>query len=1434
MNNTLGGIGNWLKGTFGPKVNSPIPQEDTFLNRVQQIIGQGVSNVKGNVQALSKPQTRKTWVKGFTPPSVRMPLPRVNEVRSPVPRPQPTLNLSNILSSFKQTGQALSRQPTREAFVRGFTPRTPMPVRNLMQNVQNIGRFPQMAQGIPSSIEQKATEIGKRYGTVGEIGGRVVGGLERGFTRALTTPFTKKPLLSKATDVLAGIGSTAIAGKSVGLAALSPAFTTVGSLLINKRLPTEDELMESYTEGMKFATEFGPISAVLSPVTTKLLGRFNPKEIKTAVDVIKRLAVKGTSGATVFGGFGYLTSEKQGKEKINEAVDYAIMGALFDVGMEATGLAGKAFLNRTKSIIAAVAKMPPAERRKFLQGGYVNLGEDIGEKKKIKIAQPLVKEAKKYKSAEEFVKARGVQRIEEKGASVSFDKPQGLYTTPSKVKSPHSYLGGKKSEFVIKPEARVLSVSSKGRREGVRGIRGTSAGVLTLEELASKKIINEFSRTSKEGAIQILFRDFPDLKSNKNLKFYDTQDVMEAYAGRLAKSKGYDVIENLTESTFELDKQFEEIVILNKDIVLTKQQLTDIYKQATKGVGKIKGKLGKQGQPLSQQSIRIKQGLPLGKQGIKVSEATKGVSQAESSQQVGGLTSQIGDYTPLKISIADKKYVFNINKERLKLGKKQKAVLDEVVNKIKPELQNVKGKTMSKREVLKAAKESEILSKVTTREETLSANAQVLKARQRLVSLDKDIEQLSRKGQNPKILKKKLTDLVDSLRVVSSEATDRGRKLQSLSVDAGDESVRQEILKRVARASDNTKRISEEAAKVDWNNSNSVFKFYRKFVKPSITNVLDEYRYNNMLSNPRTHMRNAFSNMLQTFFTRPATLLAQGKVKETGQYYKGAFSSLPKAVKAFSESFKGIKPIEKPDISFAPTGKMPKFMTIPTRAMEAGDKFFSAIIEGGELARGATQKQASEVASYSLFRQTVSPKGQGALLNAIDSATKWMYKAPKAVRWFVPFIRTPMNYAKQWVEYSPTGVSTIIGATNKREQLAKTILGSIASVVGGKMALDGRTTWAVPTDSKEKKYFYDEGKIPFAIKIGNKWVSMMYAGPFAMALAIPAAIKYYNNESRTVLTDTQLEKIGKVAMSMGKFLSGQTFMSGLNQFVRLASGDVDYNLGRNLGYTAGQVIPMSALQRYVSTIIDPIYRKSKTFGSEIKKTIPFMSKALEPHTDLTGQPSRRESINYAIPYDVRTEKESRGLLQIRRGELQQNAVINKLKSDLESGKVPSGVQGGVAPDLEISKLMFKYSDEEVTQLGNSVLYKDNGTIKTIDLAFNPKPPELTGNAELDKKLISKYRGKNTSKMNDVVTLYKLGQITEKQAEKQLQRLLAERETVAKGKKKKKAAKITIKRTTPPLMKISPISFKRAKIGRRTFVKQPDLTISKNKSNIKIT
>ena len=151
--------------------------------------------------------------------------------------------------------------------------------------------------------------------------------------------------------------------------------------------------------------------------------------------------------------------------------------------------------------------------------------------------------------------------------------------------------------------------------------------------------------------------------------------------------------------------------------------------------------------------------------------------------------------------------------------------------------------------------------------------------------------------------------------------------------------------------------------------------------------------------------------------------------------------------------------------------------------MEATDRFFSTLIKGGELARGATPKQAEEAAEYSLFRAGLFPEGQGKLLNAIDSLTAWTCKAPKAVRWFVPFIRTPMNFAKQWIEYSPAGLATLPGAAKKKGQLAKTLIGSAIAAIGAKFALDGNTTWSVPTDPKQKSYFMLREENPSLLKL---------------------------------------------------------------------------------------------------------------------------------------------------------------------------------------------------------------------------------------------------------------------------------------------------------------------------------------------------------------
>ena len=436
-----------------------------------------------------------------------------------------------------------------------------------------------------------------------------------------------------------------------------------------------------------------------------------------------------------------------------------------------------------------------------------------------------------------------------------------------------------------------------------------------------------------------------------------------------------------------------------------------------------------------------------------------------------------------------------------------------------------------------------------------------------------------------------------------------------------------------------------------------------------VSDILDEYRYNNMLSNPLTHIRNAWSNIINTFITRPATLAAQGKPLKAMSYELGALKSLPKGTVAFFKAVREGASFGKMDITkLSKAGPIkPKRLGIynlPSNLMEGGDKFFRALIEGGEKATGTTAEEARQIAEYSLFRSDLFPAGQGVLLNKVDELTKAAYGLRSVgLGWFIPFIRTPMNVAKQWIEFSPMGITTTLGAAKPKEQLAKAFLGSVATVMGANMALEGRTTWAPPSDATARKLFYDSGRKPYSVKIGNTWVPLQTTGVFAWALGLPAAVKYYQDEAPKAFTDTNVDKLGAMIFSPLGFWTDQTFVTGLGSFVKLAQGDIDWNFPRTVGYTASQIKPFNGLLRYVANVIDPVFRKPKTIEQQLVSDIPGMTRNLPFYETSTGEPARRNIPSYFTPYSVGIgNQQFEEPYQQRMYKLQYNAIMRQVEN----------------------------------------------------------------------------------------------------------------------------------------------------------------------------
>jgi len=588
-----------------------------------------------------------------------------------------------------------------------------------------------------------------------------------------------------------------------------------------------------------------------------------------------------------------------------------------------------------------------------------------------------------------------------------------------------------------------------------------------------------------------------------------------------------------------------------------------------------------------------------------------------------------------------------INIEKLNISQKAKQKIIKTAEEIKPELEKIKGGVLSNDEVIEAAQKSEILKRGTTKKTTLKSEAALLKTRQHLAELAKQ---------------EKLTpEFIDTLKIVKEEATRRGRELQALGIEADPSlgTIKTKLVKQLLDMGIETDKIIKAAEGIDFTNAKQVMKFYRTFVKPTLPEIIDEYRYINMLSSPKTQIVNTFSNILQATFLRPATRLSSGiidniahtltgkeqefYIKQIPAYYKGAFNSFGDALNESMKVMRGEQMIYRPDIKSIPTGlKVLKPFQIIPKLMEASDVFFRKIISGGEIealmSKGMTESEAItksvKTAEEMVFRKALDPEnktGQGLILQTIDKLTTAVYKFRNVpgVKWFIPFVQTPMNILKQGIEYSPLGIITLAKNTHKIEQFGKTLVGTTVFAGAGWLALKDKTIWAVPTNQKEKDAFYAAGMQPYSIKIGDKWVSYSRLGPLAYPIAMAAAIKFYTKDNPKAVGDNEFQKITKIISGIAQFFSDQSYVQGIGDFVNIAQGDITA-LTRAASQIPSQLIPLTALQRWIANIIDPIYRKTdKKLSVEgiienLKSGIPFLTKGLPAYTTPTGEEEKRQ------------------------------------------------------------------------------------------------------------------------------------------------------------------------------------------------------------------
>jgi hypothetical protein len=467
-----------------------------------------------------------------------------------------------------------------------------------------------------------------------------------------------------------------------------------------------------------------------------------------------------------------------------------------------------------------------------------------------------------------------------------------------------------------------------------------------------------------------------------------------------------------------------------------------------------------------------------------------------------------------------------------------------------------------------------------------------------------------------------------------------------------------------------TEELTKRLASFDPNDQLGIFKFVEQVRPTTPIERLESFWYNNILSSPATHVANLLGNLNSTFLKPIETAVASqidlaltkggkiiGKNVDRDIFAKQATAELSGAIKGTSDGIRkavyalrhGVKAGDLGDynrIQVRPLkGKAGKVLALPSNLLVAGDELFRgmnqtasmysqatniAIKEGlkgddlskrvAELVSNPTRqmiKKAEDVATDRLFQSS------NRTLKGLQYIRDWGIKMPfnagelKPLKFFLPFIQTMTNVVKFGLERSPVGLASTawkvatdptITKAEISEDAAKAFIGSALLIPFAKFALDEKITGPAPRNKTDRDAFYASGRIPWAVKIGDRWINYQKIEPLNTVLSQLATAKQVFDETNEAPT---YNKILQVVTSIGRNVADQTFLKQVGDLWNAIEDPERYgsNMVNNL---VRGFIPGTSLLSSVARATDPTPRRPQNIKETILSNIPGLSRRVTP------------------------------------------------------------------------------------------------------------------------------------------------------------------------------------------------------------------------------
>lgn len=323
--------------------------------------------------------------------------------------------------------------------------------------------------------------------------------------------------------------------------------------------------------------------------------------------------------------------------------------------------------------------------------------------------------------------------------------------------------------------------------------------------------------------------------------------------------------------------------------------------------------------------------------------------------------------------------------------------------------------------------------------------------------------------------------------------------------------------------------------------------------------------------------------------------------------------------------------------------------SLPTRALATTDEYMKSIAYRTELSARALRQATQEAHAGTIPNTTKDIAKRKAeiqenppedlQLDAVDAALYRTFTQRAATKpadlaraWHnlpfigpltLPFRNTPINIMTYTMERTPFAPLVKqwrddIAAGGARGQLAaaKIATGTAIMSVAYDLALRGEITGRGPQRAGESQALAREGRQPYSIKVGNKWVSYGRVDPPGGILGLAADMAEISRNGDVSPGDMEQLFTASV-LATANAVTSKTFFVGIADLVEAIGDRERYGEGYIRKLVSGAVVPPGVAA--VARIQDPYLRASQDISDAVCRRTPGCGKDMPALLDLWGR-----------------------------------------------------------------------------------------------------------------------------------------------------------------------------------------------------------------------